>query len=308
VEYSFVVPIYNDSYLVKEFLLKMQKTFMSHKFDVIFVNDGSEMESELELNKVAAEFSFAKTIHLSRNFGQHIAVSCGYKFVTGDFITMLNVDLEDSPAEVMKLLERIKVGDCDIVHGLYSSRNVSFLNKMTSAGFGFLLNKLTGFQVPLNASTVRVMTRKFVEKYNSLNEKQRYIPGLEMWLGFRHVYIPIEHQARKKGRSSYNFWKRLRMALSTIYSFSDLPLRIISVGGVGISVIGMAMTTFLIIRKIFGVNLQPGFTSTISAIVFLGGVQIFAIGISGIYIGRILREVQGRPLYVIKSSSLGVDV
>lgn len=312
---SIVVPIYNDAYLAETLCQSVELSFghyfktlnrnesFSTLIEVIFVNDGSRRDSEDLLDQVVEKFAFASVFHLSRNFGQHIAVSCGYRQSTGDVIVMMNVDQEDPPEEIVKMVKHLKTSGCDIVHGLYDNRRVSLINKMTSTFFGLLLNWLTGYNLPLNATTARVMNRNFVQHYNALSEHQRYIPALEMWLGFRHDYVETQHQVRRDKGSSYNFFRRLKMALEAVVSFSDLPLKIASGFGFVIAMIGFAMMISLLIRRLSGIDIQLGFTSTFSAITLFGGISILVTGMAGLYIGSILREVQGRPLYIVRRTS-----
>jgi dolichol-phosphate mannosyltransferase len=305
--YSFVVPIYNDGYLVQSFCEEFEKTFqyyvknesIENDVELIFVNDGSKNNSIDFLIKLTERNKFVKVIDLSRNFGQHIALSCGYQNAKGQYVGMLNVDMQEPPSEIPKLLNFIKEENIDIVYGLSDERKTSFVNRVTSKSFAFVLNYLTNSQMPLNVTTLRIMNRKFVDAYNSLSEKSRYIPGLETWLGFKHGYLPIIHKEREIGKSSYNFRKRLKMAIESVISFSDYPLRLIVGFGCIVAFIGFLLTVFLVISKLFFANMQAGYTSTISLITFIGGIQIMVIGFASLYIGRILKEVQNRPLYII---------
>lgn len=306
---SIIVPIYNDGVLARDFCIAFEIVFQDYYqiqqinglVELIFVNDGSKNDSFLILKKVAEQFSFVKVINLSRNFGQHVALTAGYAEASGDYIGMLNVDMQEHPKEIIKYLDLFqKDKEIDIILGLRKYRNDSFFKKGTSLLFNQLMNKLTGDNTPLNASTLRIMNRKFLNAYLSLNEKSRYLPGLENWLGFNHGFVEIEHFNRKTGKSSYNFFSRIRMATNAVLSFSDIPLRLVVSIGFLISIIGFLMIFFLFLQKMFFVEMQPGYTSTISIIVFLGGFQILVIGLSSLYIGRILKEVQNRPLYIIK--------
>jgi dolichol-phosphate mannosyltransferase len=306
-QYSFVVPIYNDGYLVHSFCEAFEMTFQNYlqkedikdEVELIFVNDGSNNNSIDYLIKISERKKFVKIIDLSRNFGQHIALSCGYQNAKGQYVGMLNVDMQEPPSEIPKLLNFIKEKKVDIVYGLSDERKTSFLNRITSKLFAFVLNYLTNSKMPLNVTTLRVMNRKFVNAYNQLTEKSRYIPGLETWLGFKHGYLPIIHKEREIGKSSYNFRKRLKMAIESVISFSDYPLKLIVGFGCIVAFIGFLLTAFLVISKLFFANIQAGYTSTISLITFFGGIQIMVIGFASLYIGRILNEVQNRPLYII---------
>jgi glycosyltransferase involved in cell wall biosynthesis len=308
--YSIVVPIYNDGSLAEAFCEEYENVFkkftgkedISTDTELIFVNDGSRNDSINYLITLSKKKAFVKVIDLSRNFGQHIALSCGYKHATGEYVGMLNVDMQEPPSEIPKLLTFIRDHSFDIVYGLSKERKTSFINRITSKLFTYVLNKLTKDNSPLNVTTLRIMNRKFVNAYNTLSEKSRYIPGLESWLGFKHGYLEVFHQERKVGKSSYNFRKRLQMAVDSIMSFSDYPLKLIVGVGCIIAAIGFLLTIFLLISKLFFIDYQAGYTTTISLITFLGGVQIMVIGFASLYIGRILKEVQNRPLYIINET------
>jgi glycosyltransferase involved in cell wall biosynthesis len=307
--YSFVVPIYYDGYLAqplcealeKEMRILLRMDDVSREIEVIFVNDGSRDDSQRLLRVAAKSFSFVKVIELSRNFGQHIAVSCGYRFASGDYVAMMNADMQDPPDQIGALVEKLRQGDCDIAIGLRQARQDTWHEDLTSRVFNALLNALTGSKTPANAASLRMMSRPFVDAYNTLNEKSPYIPGLENWLGFRHGYVPIRHQRRTMGKSSYTFRKRLRMATESIVSFSDLPLRLAAALGVFVSALGVLLVGRLLVMRFFFTQILPGYTSTMSVIVLLGGANLTFLGLLGLYVGRILREVQNRPRYVIKS-------
>jgi glycosyltransferase involved in cell wall biosynthesis len=308
--YSFVVPIYNDGYLVQSFCEEFERTFQNYvknqsienDVELIFVNDGSTDNSIQYLIDNVNKFSFVKVIDLSRNFGQHVALSCGYKNAIGSFVGMLNVDQQEPPSQLPILLDYLINNNFDIVYGTYDERKTSIINKITSKLFSILLNYLTQNNTPSNVTTSRVMNRNFVNAYNQFTEKSRYLPGLEAWLGFKQGYSPIVHTERKIGKSSYNFKKRSLMALDTIVSFSDFPLKLIVGIGILFAITGFILTFLLLFSKIFIIDFQPGYTSTVSLITFLGGIQIMVVGFASIYIGRILKEVQNRPLYIVNKT------
>lgn len=309
-KYSLIVPIYNDGDLALEFTqtfeIEIKAILESRDIDdsceLIFVNDGSSNNSLSRLKDLSKRFAFVRVIDLSRNVGQHVAITAGYESASGEFVGMMNVDMQEHPSEYIKMLKYCESHpDVDFVLGLRQARRDQLINKFTSFCFNVLLNKLTSDTTPLNASTVRVMTRKFTNAYLELNERSRYLPGLENWLGFKHGHVEVTHVSRKKGKSSYTLRKRWEMAVNVILSFSDLPLRMAAGAGFTIAIVGFLMSIFLILQKLFLEEMQPGYTSTISIIVFLAGVQIMFIGLASLYIGRILKEVQNRPLYLINN-------
>ena len=307
--YSFVVPIYEDGYLAQSFCealrTAMQRMLgvrdIEELVEVIFVNDGSRNNSQEQLIAASRKFPFVKVIELSRNFGQHVAVSCGYRFASGRYVGMINADQQDPPDQISIVLAGLEEGNYDIAVGLRSQRGESLMNSLTSRAFHTALNLLTGAKTPVNAASLRIMTRPFVDAYNVLSEKTPFIPGLENWLGFRHGYVPIRHQRRKLGKSSYTFRKRWRMAVESIIGFSDLPLRFAATLGFCITCVGMLLNAGLILNRLFFTSYVPGYTSTISVVVFLGGLNLMFLGLVSLYVGRILREVQGRPRFIVKS-------
>jgi glycosyltransferase involved in cell wall biosynthesis len=306
--YSFVVPIFNDGALAREFCREIATTFraylghddLAREVEVIFVDDGSANDSPQLLKQVCDEYPFAKLVLLSRNFGQHIAISAGYRAASGKYVGMLNVDQEDPPRNLPQLIDALRQSECDIAGGRYERRSGPIVTRATSYLFHTMLNRLTGYKTPVNGTTMRVMTRRSVDVYNSLTENSRYLPGLEMWLGLRYVWVQVERQSRRAGKSSYNFRRRLRMAIASIISFSDFPLRLAVKVGFAMAMLGMLIGGATVTDKLFFHNLLPGYTSTIAITVFLGGIQIVVTGIASLYIGRILAEVQGRPLFVVR--------
>jgi dolichol-phosphate mannosyltransferase len=258
--YSFVVPIYNDGALARDFCVEMASVFrrylghddLARDLEVIFVDDGSSNSSPQLLKEVCDEFAFARCVLLSRNFGQHIATSAGYRAASGDYVGTLNVDMEEPPRFLPDLLDALKQGDHDIAGGRHQGRPVGFTTRITSYLFTVVMNRLTGYRTPVDATTMRIMTRRSVDMYNGLTEKSRYIPGLESWLGLRYTRVPIEQQPRKAGKSSYNFRRRLRMAYSSVISFSDFPLRLAVKFGMLVASVGMLLAVGLILQEVFG--------------------------------------------------------
>lgn len=308
-EYSFVIPIYGDGDMAAaccEVLRAEMRTFMRKDdidadIEVIFVNDGSLNQSQQSLEAAARDYPFVRIIELSRNFGQHVAISCGYQFARGRYVGMFDVDMQDPPGQLPVLIRPLQDGQCDIAIGLRLGSASPLVDRITSRAFHFFLNWLTGSTAPVRATTMRVMNRQFVDAFNSLQEKTPFIPGLHNWLGFRHAYFPILHQRRLAGKSSYTFMKRLRLASESIISFSDLPLRLAGIVGVTLAILGMLLGLTIVARALFLGDTLPGYASTIAVIVVMGGTILMFLGMIGLYLGRVLGEVQGRPRFVVKS-------
>ena len=245
-KYSVVVPIYNDGALARDFCLELRRVFSAYlhtdkiaaQLELIFVDDGSRNDSARKLKDLCDELDFVKAVVLSRNFGHHTAVAAGYRAAQGDYVAMLNVDQEDPIRFLPAMLDRIAQGDVDIVGCL---RRPPYRVKFTSAWFHRVMNRLTGYTVPQNAGTLRVLTKRATATFAGLAEHNQYFPGLEMWLGLQYAWIETEHEERRAGRSSYNFRKRLRMAIASVISFSDFPLRYAVKIGMSIAGIGAAL-------------------------------------------------------------------
>jgi dolichol-phosphate mannosyltransferase len=307
--YSFVIPIYGDGDLAEaccEALRLEMRTFLGKDdidgdIEVIFVNDGSPNQSQVVLEATARKYLFVRVVELSRNFGQHVAISCGFQFARGQYIGMFDVDMQDPPQELAKLIRPLQADQCDIAIGLRSSVNHPLMDRLTSRVFHLFLRWLTGSKAPIQASTMRVFNRRFLDSFNSLQEKTPFIPGLQNWLGFRHAYIPIEHRQREAGRSTYTFRRRLRLATDSIISFSDLPLRLAGMVGSALAALGLLLAVALLVQRLLRADVLPGFTSIIVVVIVMGGTNLMFLGLIGLYLGRVLREVQGRPRFVVKS-------
>ena len=306
--YSFVVTIYNDAYLAEAFCVEFRTVFETYlsgrsikeAVELIFVNDGSADDSWITLRRMASEFDFVKVIDLSKNFGQHTAILCGYHHATGSYVGRLNVDMQDPPSEIPKLLDCIQKEDVDMVVGIQRVRRSKWLDIVTARIFFWLFNALTGSSIPQSTATLRVMNRRIADAFQRVNDKFPFIQGLETWFGFKIKYLETEHVERADGKSSYTAWKRLKLAIDASISFSDRPLKMIVSVGFVISFFGFLGFILIVLRTLINPNMLPGYSSTISVLLFLAGVQILVIGLSGLYIGKILTQVQDRPTYLIR--------
>lgn len=302
VKYSVVVPIYNDGYLAQALCEEVQRVFtqLPGEMEVLFVNDGSRNDSLQQLLALRERFSFVRVIDLSRNFGQHSALACGFREAKGEIIVRMNVDMQDPPAETPKLLEVMQREDADLVVGQYQHRRSPLVNKITAYCYYSLFKFLTGLEAEQNTSALRVMSRRFVDAYNGLTEKSRFPQGLDLWLGFRQRYVPIEHRTRADGKSSYTTLGRLRLALMGLLYFSDRPIMLLTGFGVICAIFGLLLGAVVVVERVFGGALMPGYASLVVLALTTFGIQLASIGLIGLYIGRIFREVQNRPLYLIR--------
>lgn len=307
VRYSIVIAIYNDGYLAEALCSEINHVMLTYlgvaslrdEVELLFVDDGSRDDSLALLAKQRERWDFVRVIGLSRNFGQHQAIACGLREARGDVVLRMNVDMQDPPSEIPKLLDVLARDDADLVVGQYAKRHHGAFVRFTAWLYYFLFHFLTGFDSPQNTAPLRAMSRRFVDAYNLLTENSRFPQGLDQWLGFRQRYVRTEHRDRVDARSSYTFLSRSALALTGILYFSDRPLKLVTSLGVVSAVAGLAVATVFGVERLAGYDLLPGWFS-LAAIAFVAfGVQVACVGMVGLYVGRIFSEVQGRPLYVI---------
>lgn len=308
-KYSVVVPIYFDAYLAPALCAEIAPIMSSvlgpstlhREFELIFVNDGSRDDSINTLLSLRDRFGFVRVIDLSRNFGQHAAIACGMREAKGEVVLRMNVDMQDPPSEIPKLLRVLHEGDFDLVVGQYAARKSPLANRLTAYLYFWLFKFLTGFETPQNTSPLRAMNRRFVDAYNALTEKSRFPQGLDQWLGFRHRYVEIEHRARADKRSSYNVWSRLRLAANGILYFSDRPLQLVASAGFLAAIGGVLLGAYVVAERLLGGGFLPGYASIVSIALLAFGIQLGCTGLVGLYVAKIFKEVQNRPLYVVRS-------
>ena len=307
-KYSFVVPIFNDGYLAASFCEEFQQVFrgllgtddIESDVELIFVDDGSRNETPTLLQNLYQKYGFVRVIELSRNFGQHVALLCGYRHARGRVIGRLNVDMQDPPREIPLLLVALEQGGCDIVVGIQRTRHSKLSDIITSRMFFAVFNMLVGSSIPHNTATLRVMTRRYVDALLQLNDKTPFMQGLENWVGFTTRYIQTDHQPRIDKKSAYTFMKRLKLAVNAAVSFSDRPLTLGVYGGSVTALAGFIGITLVLMKKWMNPEIAAGWSSLICILLFFAGVQMLLIGLIGNYLAKVLLHVQGRPLFIVK--------
>ena len=305
---SIVVPIYYDGYLAPALCAELERVMSRHfggaplrdSLELIFVNDGSRDGSLDELLRLRQAYDFVRVIDLSRNFGQHSAIACGLRDARGEVVLRMNVDMQDPPAAIPLLVDTLREGGYDLVAGQYSARQSPWPNRLTAYLYFVLFRFFTGFDTPQNTSPLRAMSRRFVDAYNALTEKSRFPQGLDQWLGFRHKYVEIEHRPRADKRSAYNFWSRLRLAINGVLYFSDRPLQLVAAGGFVVALTGIVLGAYIVAERLLGVEYLPGYASLAAIALVAFGLQLCCTGLVGLYVAKIFREVQNRPLFIIR--------
>ena len=299
---SVVVPLYNEEGNVAELVRRLRAAAdgcIVDGYELVFVDDGSGDRTWTLLRGYAAVDPRIVLVQLSRNFGHQLAATAGLDIARGDAIVLIDADLQDPPELIPAMVERWRAG-FDVVYAVRRRRKGESRFKIWSARtFYRVTRRLTKVAIPVDTGDFRLMSRRVVDALKTIRERQRFIRGLVSWVGFPQTAIEYDRDARFSGDSKYPVSKMLRFAIDGITSFSDIPLRFASYFGFVVSGVAFVVAAFEIVLRIFtGYNL-PGYTSTIFAVLFLGGVQLIGIGILGEYVGRIYEEIKARPLYVV---------
>jgi len=278
---SVVLPIYNEAGVIEELYARLSAVLSdcAADYEIIGVDDGSADGSAERIAELAARDAHCKGVELSRNFGQQAAVSAGLSFVTGDVVVLMDSDLV--------FAQRVK-------------RKEGFFKRAAFALFYRLLRMSAGRKIPADAGLFSAMRREVADRMRELPERNRFLPGLRAWAGFRQTGLKIERDARYDSSPRVRLRGLCRLAMDAIFSFSYLPLRAVAFLGFLAAIPSFAYILVVLYFRLFTDRAIEGWASTLSAVLFLGGVQLICLGVIGEYIGRIYDEVKARPIYIVK--------
>jgi glycosyltransferase involved in cell wall biosynthesis len=304
---SLIVPVYNEEQAIGLFYesVRQHPQLKDHCVEIVFINDGSNDQTAGLAREIALTDSEVLLINFSRNFGKEPALFAGIEHASGDVIIPMDVDLQDPIDVIPRMVEQWLKGAEVVLAKRRDRSSDSYLKRRGAALFYRLLNRIAYPHIEQNVGDFRLMDRKVVEVIKTLPEYQLFMKGVLSWAGFNTVIIEYDRAGRAAGNSKFNGWKLWNLALEGITSFSTVPLRLWTYVGSCISLISLLYAAYLILDKlIFGSDL-PGYPSLMTAVLFLGGVQLIGIGVLGEYIGRIYLETKHRPRYVIKEMIRG---
>lgn len=303
---SIVVPVFNEEESISETIRRLHKlrTDLAQEVDVefLFIDDGSKDRSLSLLRQEAENNRCVKVISFSRNFGHQIAITAGIDKAQGDFVAVIDADLQDPP-ELIADMYRMALTGMDVVYGKRRSRaGETMFKKATAAVFYRLLNYMTETDIPADTGDFRLMSRKVVDSFKQMRERHRFVRGMVPWLGFKSASLEYDRTERFAGETKYPLRKMLAFATNAILSFSSKPLTLAIRLGVVTICLGVAGGFYMLYLKLFTTTPVPGVTAILLSIVMFSGVQIFLIGVVGEYIARIFEEIKGRPLYLVSES------
>lgn len=302
---SVIVPVFNEEAVLPEFARVLTETLRPTglTYEIVFVNDGSSDGTAQRLETLRHGDDRVKVIEFSRNFGHQSAMTAGLRAAKGRACVIMDADLQDPPSLLLPMVDRWRSG-YDVVYAVRRSRDgETVFKKATAALFYRTLRALAGVDIPPDTGDFRLMDRRVVDVLNSLPERNRFLRGLVSWIGFRQIGVQFDRPARAAGETKFSFWKMLRFALDGLTSFSRVPLRLVTIAGVGAFLASGGVLAWALWVRFFTDRSVPGWTSLMGIVLLLGGAQLLALGVIGEYLAHIFDEAKGRPTYIIRKGS-----
>ncbi|MDB4498246.1 glycosyltransferase family 2 protein [Gammaproteobacteria bacterium] len=303
VHISVVSPIYRGEKMLDELVERLHQNLSSicTNYEIILVNDASPDNSWSKIESICQNDPKVKGLNLSRNFGQHYAITAGLNYARGEWMVVMDCDLQDRPEEIIHLYRKAQEG-FDSVFAQRVERQDNFLKKLSSKLFYFVFSYLTETKQDATIGNFGIYSRKVINAILCMHDQVRYFPTMVKWVGFKQFAMPIEHAERAEGTSSYSFKALINLALNNIIAFSDKPLRLAAKCGFYISLISLIIGIIYIYRYFNGYIHVLGYASMIISIWFIGGIIMSLSGILGIYLGKIFDRVKDRPTYIVSES------
>jgi dolichol-phosphate mannosyltransferase len=303
VEISVVLPVYKCGECVPEMHRQLVETLapLVGSFEIVMVNDGCPADSWDAVRQAALSDRRVKAVNLSRNFGQHYAIAAGLHHCSGNWVVVMDCDLQDRPSEIPKLYRKALEG-YDIVYALRHERRDSWHKRLLSRTFSRVYNLLSDFKLDPRACNFSIVSRQVIDSYCRLKELNRSYHLMLRWLGFRSTYVSVDHAERYAGKSAYNLRRGFTLAIESITSQSNKPLILAIRGGFLMAASALLLGLFFVARYLMNGVGVAGWTSVFVSIYFIGGLMLANMGVLGLYLGKVFNEVKERPLYIVKDT------
>ncbi|MBL7915998.1 MAG: glycosyltransferase family 2 protein [Bacteroidia bacterium] len=303
---SIIIPIYNEEGNIDKLFSRLNQVIQKlnlKEVEYIFINDGSKDRSLELIKTLAKRESSVKYINLSRNFGHQIAVSAGLDNSKGDAVVIIDADLQDPPELIENLYRKLREGN-EVVYAKRRSRQgEGAMKKFTAKLFYRILRNVTAINIPVDTGDFRIIDRKIVDVLKNMPEQQKFLRGQISWIGFNQTFVEYDRDERYAGKTGYTYKKMARLALDGITSFSNFPLKFATIAGFVVSGISFFMILYALYSRFISKDYEPGWTSLMLAVLFIGGIQLIGIGIIGEYISRMSANIRNRPLYIIQEKT-----
>ncbi|MBS1651114.1 MAG: glycosyltransferase family 2 protein [Bacteroidetes bacterium] len=303
---SVVIPVYNEKDSLEELYTRLSAVAkkLNVSYELIFVNDGSRDASLEKLMELSKRDSHVFYINFSRNFGHQIAVTAGIDHTQGKAVVIIDSDLQDPPELIEQMYLKYKEG-FEVVYAQRSKRiGESWFKKITAKIFYRTMVRITNVKIPIDTGDYRLIDRKIVEYLKKMPEQNKFLRGQIAWMGYRQTAVEFVREERKYGETGYPLSKMIRFALDGITAFSDKPLTLVMQAGIVVSIISFLIIIYALIGYYSGRSTTPGWASIMVSTMFIGGIQLISIGVIGLYISRINKNVINRPLYLIQDTNL----
>lgn len=305
-DFSVIIPIYNEEANIDTLYARLLGVLesMQVSFEFIFINDGSRDQSLHLLHLLAARDERVRYIDLSRNFGHQIAVTAGLDHAAGHAVVIIDADLQDPPELIPALYQKLREG-YEVVYARRRSRQgESAAKKLTARLFYRILASITNISIPVDTGDFRIISHKVVEGLRRMPEQNKFLRGQISWIGYRQTYVEYDRAERAGGETGYTYRKMIRLALDGITAFSDAPLKFATLMGFAVSGIAFVVMLYTLYSRFVSHDYEPGWASLMVSILFMGGVQLIAVGIIGEYLARLSANVRQRPLYFVADTNL----
>jgi len=298
---SVVAPMYDEEETVEVFYDRVRRALDGVRFELILVDDASSDRTPQLLDRLADSDPRVKVVHLSRNFGHQAAITAGLEHASGDAVVMLDGDLQDPPEVIPEMLDRWRDG-ADVVYGVRESRaGESRFKLVTASWFYRIFARLTKLELRENSGDFRLLDRRALDAVLAMRERNRFLRGMSVWVGYVQTAVPYKRDARHAGETKYTLRKMIRFSLDAVASFSSFPLQIATFLGFIFSLIAFVSLPLVVVARVLNIY-DAGVPSLLFVVLLLGGIQLITVGIIGEYVGRIYDEVKGRPLYLVGST------
>ena len=300
---SLLIPCYNEEaslpFLYDE-LRRLMSEMPDYLFEILFVNDGSTDGTLNLIKQYRKSDDRVCYVDLARNFGKERGMLAGFDYVTGDCMVIMDADLQHPPMVVKDMVAKWEQGYDDVYAKRKSRGKEPWLRRQFSLLFYRILKKTSRIDILPNVGDFRLLDRKCIESLKMLRESERYTKGMFCWIGYKKDFVEFEQQERKAGTTSWNFWGLLSLAIEGIVSFTTFPLRIATIVGISTAVIAAIYMVYVLVKTIIWGDPVSGYPTLILIILFLGGLQLMALGIIGEYMGRVFIESKRRPVYIVR--------
>jgi polyisoprenyl-phosphate glycosyltransferase len=303
---SVIIPIFNEEDNISRLVSRLKKVIqdLGTTYELIFVNDGSRDNSIHIIKELAKEDPTVRYIDFSRNFGHQIAVTAGLDAAKGNAAVIIDADLQDPPELIIDLYRKYQEGYNVVYAKRKRRKGESFFKRFTARLFYRLLSRITSINIPLDTGDFRIVDRKIIDVLREMPEQQKFLRGQIAWIGFRQTFVEYDRDERSAGKTGYTLKKMFRLAIDGITSFSNFPLKFATFTGFIVSGLSFLMILYALYSRFIIKEYQPGWTSLMLVVLFLGGIQLISIGIIGEYISRLSTNVRKRPLYIVNESNI----